>query len=185
LQYPFSTTRRVETQVGYQRQSIKNEIETLLFDPFTGNIIDDSTQSITGGNLSLNLGHVSAALVGDTSIFGFISPIMGGRYRLEAQALTGDLHFETALVDWRHYWYKRPFTLALRGIQYGRYGADAESPLLTPLYIGDAYLIRGYDLGSIGLDECKAPAGSTACPVFDRLVGSKIALANPEVRVPL
>jgi outer membrane protein assembly factor BamA len=110
---------------------------------------------------------------------------MGGRYRLEAQALTGDLHFETALADWRHYWFKRPVTFAVRGIHYGRYGTDAENPLLTPIYIGDAYLLRGYDLGSIGLDECKAPAGSNACPVFDRLVGSKIAVANAEVRVPL
>src|SRR5262249_6831622 len=146
IQYPFSTTRRVESQIGYERQSVKNEVETLLFDPITGNIIDDSTQKINGGNLSLNLGHVSAALVCDTSIFGFVSPIMGGRYRLEAQALTGDLKFETALADWRHYWYKRPVTFAVRGIHYGRYGTDAENPLLTPLYIGDAYLIRGYDL---------------------------------------
>ncbi len=123
--------------------------------------------------------------MGETSIFGFISPIMGARYRFEAQALSGDLKFETALADVRKYWYVRPFTFALRGIHYGRYGTDAENPLLSPLYIGDDYLIRGYNISSIGLNECKAPSGSTACPVFDRLVGSKLAVANAEMRVPL
>jgi Tol biopolymer transport system component len=184
LQYPFSTTRRVEMQAGYQHQSVKNEIETLFIDPATGGILDDVTESL-GNNLSLNLGHVSAAFVGDSSIFGFVSPILGTRYRYEVQSLSGDLKFQTALADFRKYWFKRPVTFAVRGIHYGRYGTDAENPLLTPLYIGDAYLIRGYDLGSIGLDECKAPQGSLACPVFDRLIGSKIAVANAEVRVPL
>ena len=53
------------------------------------------------------------------------------------------------------------------------------------MYIGDPYLLRGYDLNSIGLSECKAPTGSTACPVFDRLIGSKMAVVNAEVRLPL
>jgi Omp85 superfamily domain/WD40-like Beta Propeller Repeat len=184
FQYPFSTTRRVEAQVGFQHYGVKNEVETLLVDPNTGGILSDTTQS-PGGNLSLNLPHVSAALVGDTSIFGFISPLMGSRYRFEGGVLSGDLHFETALADVRKYWYSRPLTFAVRGIHYGRYGADAEDPRLTPLYIGDSYLIRGYDINSIGLSECKAPAGSMACPVFDRLIGSKIAVVNAEVRLPL
>ncbi len=184
FQYPFSTTRRVEAQVGFQHQGIKNELETLFVDPSTGGVLADVTQNL-GGSLSLNLGHASAAVVGDSSIFGFISPIMGSRYRFEAQTLTGDLHFETALADWRKYWFIRPVTLAVRGIHYGRYGGGSEDPRLTPLYIGDPYLLRGYDLGSIGLGECKAPTGSKACPVFDRLIGSKIAVANAELRLPL
>jgi hypothetical protein len=184
LQYPFSTTLRVESQVGIQHQSFKNEVETLTFDLNSGNILSDTTQKF-GTNLSLNLGHVSGALVGDSSIFGFVSPIMGSRYRFEARLLSGDLKFATALADYRKYWFARPVTFAVRGIHYGRYGTDAENRRISQLYIGDSYLIRGYDLNSIGLSECKAPQGSTACPVFDRLIGSKFVVGNAEVRVPL
>ena len=46
-------------------------------------------------------------------------------------------------------------------------------------------LIRGYNISSIGFDECVSVPGSTSCPVFDRLVGSKIGVANLEVRVPV
>jgi hypothetical protein len=184
VQYPFSTTRRIEAQAGVQRQSIKNDIETLILDPLTGEIIDDRTESL-GNNLALNLGHVSAAFVGDSSIFGFVSPILGTRYRYEISSLSGDLKFQTALADFRKYWFKRPVTFAVRAIHYGRYGTDAEDTRLSPLYVGDPYFIRGYDVGSIGLDECHAPTGSVACPVFDRLVGSKMAVVNAEVRIPL
>src|SRR5476649_2398023 len=78
-----------------------------------------------------------------------------------------------------------PVTFAMRGIYYGRYGPDAESGRITPLYIGQDTLVRGYDINSIGLDECVSAPGSTSCPVFDRLIGSKIGVANLEVRVPV
>jgi len=73
----------------------------------------------------------------------------------------------------------------VRGIYYGRYGTDADNGSLTPLYIGQDALIHGYDINSIGAEECVAAPGSNACPVFDRLVGSRIGVANLEVRVPL
>ena len=101
------------------------------------------------------------------------------------QALSGDLKFQTALADWRKYFFISPVTFAVRGIHYGRYGTDAESRRISPLYIGTGSLIRGYDIDSIGPEECVAHAGLAACPVFDRLIGSKIAVANVEVRVPL
>jgi len=181
-QYPFSTTRRVEVSGGVQRQGIKSEIETVTI---VGNqIIDDTVQSLPG-NFSVNLFRASAAFVGDSSIFGFLSPVMGTRYRYEVDALTGDLHFETALADWRKYFFVRPVTFAVRAIHYGRYGRDSEDPRIQPLYLGDPSLVHGYEFGSIGLDECVATASPTACPVFDRLIGSRIAVANAEVRVPL
>jgi len=132
---------------------------------------------------ALNLKTIGAAFVGDSAQFGFVSPLRGTRYRYEVDALTGGLHFETALADWRKYWFFQPVTFAVRGIHYGRYGKDAESPDLIPLYVGSSDLVRGYDIGSIGFDECQGAAGT--CPVFDRLVGSKIAVANAEVRIPL
>jgi Tol biopolymer transport system component len=179
-QYPFSQTRRVELSGGMQHQSVKSELERVFI---VGDTIVDRTIESLGNSLSLNLAHGSAAFVGDSSIFGFVSPIRGTRYRYEAQALTGDLHFETALADWRKYVFFNPVTFAVRGLHYGRYGADAEDSRISPLYVGQSSLVRGYEIDSIGAAECGSTPGR--CPVFERLVGSKIAVASAEVRLPL
>jgi Tol biopolymer transport system component len=179
-QYPFSQTRRVEFSGGLQHQSVKSEVERVFI---VGDTIVDRTIERLGDPLSLNLAHGSAAFVGDSSIFGFVSPIRGTRYRYEGQVLTGDLHFETALADWRKYFFLNPITFAVRGIHYGRYGADAEDPRISQLYLGRSEQVRGYEIDSISASECGNVANR--CPVFERLVGSKIAVANAEVRIPL
>src|SRR6266545_828893 len=183
IQYPFSTTRRVEFSAGVQRQSLRGTLETATI---SGNTIIDDTKVPLPGGFGFNLARASSAFVGDSAIFGFLSPIMGSRYRYEVDTLTGDLHFNTALADYRHYFFLRPVTIAVRGIHYGRYGRDANNGQIQPLYIGDPALIHGYDIGSIGPDECRPTAANpNACPVFDRLIGTRIAVGNLEVRVPL
>src|SRR5204863_7993216 len=123
------------------------------------------------------------AFVGGSSIFGFVSPIRGTRYRYEGEAYSGALHFETALADWRKYFFFNPVTFAVRGVHYGRYGTDAEDPRLSPLYLGQSSLVRGYDIDSISAAECGLNPG--AWRVFDGVVGSTVAVAYAEVRVPL
>ena len=183
IQYPFNTTQRVEFSGGFQRQSLKAEVETVTI---VGNtVIDDTTRQLPG-SFGLNLGRASAAYVGDSAIFGFLSPIMGSRYRFEADTLIGNLHFNTALADYRKYFFARPVTFAVRGIHYGRYGRDSEDPRIQPLFVGDPSLIHGYEFNSINLDECVATkTNPNACPVFDRLFGSRIAVVNAEARIPL
>jgi hypothetical protein len=78
----------------------------------------------------------------------------------------------------------RPVTFALRGIYYGRFGSDAEHERLPTLFLGYPGLVRGYDPGSFEAGECGVTADGS-CPAFDRLIGSRIALANVEMRVPL
>jgi outer membrane protein assembly factor BamA len=67
---------------------------------------------------------------------------------------------------------------------YGRYGRSAESSLLTPVFLGYPDLVRGYDYGSFRSDECGNRLDGT-CAVFDRLSGSRIVVANAELRFPL
>ncbi len=180
-QYPFSSTRRIEASTGYRRYNFKQELQTIIA---VGNqIIDDHTERL-GDSFAINLFKGSAAFVGDSSVFGFVSPVRGTRYRFEVEALTGDLKFETALADYRRYFFMRPVTLALRGLHYGRYGTDAEDERLSDLFLGQASLVRGYEFSSFNSSECVGgPEGS--CPVFDRLLGSRVAVASVEVRVPL
>jgi len=180
--YPLSLTRRFEANGGYTRFGFKNELEQAVI---VGNTVVEQNIIDLGAQPSLNLFRGAAAFVGDSSFYGFISPVRGTRYRFEVEAYAGDLAFQTALADYRRYFFARPVTFAFRGLHYGRYGTDAENEQITPLYIGRSSLVRGYDLNDIGLSECEGAEGSEACPVFDRLIGSKIGVVSAEIRLPL
>jgi Omp85 superfamily domain/WD40-like Beta Propeller Repeat len=179
-QYPFSTTRRLEGAIGVQRYSFKEEVETFYV---SGNTIIERTRETLPGSFVLNFSKASAAFVGDSAVYGFMSPINGTRYRYEVETLNGDLNFTTGLADWRKYFFARPVTFAVRGLHYGRYGSGAEDPRLTPLYLGRGSVMRGYDPYSIDPVECGTT--NATCPVFDRLVGTRIVAASAEVRAPL
>jgi Tol biopolymer transport system component len=179
-QYPFSTTRRVEASAGYQRFGYKLESERFIF---VGGQLVDRERRTYPGSFTVNLWTASAAFVGDSSTFGFISPIRGTRYRHEVRSLNGDLNFQTGLADWRKYFYNRPVTLAVRGLHFGRYGEDAESPRLSRLYLGQGSLVRGYESWTFSPVECGT--NLSTCPVFDRLVGTKLVAGSVEVRAPL
>jgi outer membrane protein assembly factor BamA len=78
----------------------------------------------------------------------------------------------------------RPFTLAFRALYYGRYGRDNGDGRLPTLYLGYPGLVRGYDPGSFEAGECGLQADGS-CPAFDRLIGSRVGVANAELRFPL
>lgn len=69
-------------------------------------------------------------------------------------------------------------------MHYGRYGSGGEDPRLFPLYIGYPTLVRGYDVNSFDSTDC-VPNVTSACPVFDRLMGSRMLVGNLEFRFPL
>src|SRR5215212_1899646 len=79
-QYPFSQTRRIEGQVGYQRYGYKAELEHIIV---VGNTIVDNFRDRLPGSFSVGLSKASGAFVGDSSVFGFVSPVRGTRYRFE------------------------------------------------------------------------------------------------------
>ena len=184
VSYPFSRAQRIDVTGGFRQIGFKQDLTERLFSPFTGQQLAEETIDL-GSEPMLNLGEASAALVYDTSIFGLTSPIRGSRYRLELSQSAGDLTYSGALADVRTYYMPfRPFTIALRGMFYGRYGRDSEDFRLPVLYLGYPGLVRGYDSGSFESFECGANADGS-CPSFDRLMGSKVAIANAELRFPL
>ncbi|HEX8411325.1 MAG TPA: BamA/TamA family outer membrane protein [Thermoanaerobaculia bacterium] len=181
-QYPFSTTRRIEVAGGAQRYSYKLERETFVI--VNGRVEDRDTVQLPN-SFTINFTKASTAFVGDSSLYGFISPIAGTRYRYELEALRGDLSFQTALADWRKYFFARPVTFAIRGLHYGRYGSGSSDVRLSPLYLGQGSMMRGYDPYSIDPVECNTADPGTTCPVFDRLLGERLAYASAEIRAPL
>ena len=184
VSYPFSRSYRVEFGGGLRRIGQKYDVTENTYDPFTGQLLDRTTRPIETFD-TISLGEASTALVYDTSIMGATSPIRGSRYRMELSQSAGDLTFSGVLTDFRTYLMpKRPYTIALRGLYYGRFGQNAESELLPSLFLGYPGLVRGYDEGSFDQAECGVST-TGACPVFDRLIGSRIAIANAELRFPL
>jgi len=193
-QYPFSQTRRFEVNGGYTRYGFDREEIRYFFDPSGSVQTRQPVQLEVPAPDALHFFQSSVALVGDNSYFGLTSPVAGSRWRLEASPTFGSLQYHTFLGDYRRYIMMRPVTLAFRGMHYGRYGKDAEGGfdsdgrrLLSPIYLGYEPLIRGYARESFERVECNSinPQGETTCPAWERLWGSRIAVANIELRIPL
>jgi outer membrane protein assembly factor BamA len=73
-------------------------------------------------------------------------------------------------------------TFAVRAMHYGRYGSGANDPRFQSIYLGYPELIRGYS--NINANEC-VPTANSQCPIFDQLFGSRMIVANAELRAPL
>lgn len=106
----------------------------------------------------------SVSLVGDNSLFGYYGPVNGGRYNLSyspAFALFDNaLAYHTVSADIRRYWdLTSGYTLGMRALAGASAGRDAQA-----FRIGGFSTLRGYR-------------------DFD-LIGSRVALANVELRFP-
>ncbi len=175
LMYPFNQVMRVEFTGGFQNISYANSVETRAASLNSGQLLLDKTEDLPSPS-AINLGTASAAFVYDNSYFGATSPLLGTRYRLEADQNLGTLNWTNLLIDYRQYVMPvMPFTLAGRVLHLGRYGSSAEDYRLFPLFLGYPDLVRGYQYGTF----------STGSPLFNRLLGSKMLVANFELRFPL
>lgn len=183
LQYPFSSTRRVEFGAGVRSLSFEREFRTRAFDLRTGRQVLNEQESEDLAE-PITLGQATAAFVQDTSLFGPTSPILGSRSRIEVSPAIGDLRFTTVVADARQYVMPfRPVTIAARALHIGRYGGDAESIQLSPLFLGFETLVRGYDVGSYTFEDCGSNPGR--CDSFEQLIGSRLLVAGLELRAPL
>ena len=187
VQYPLSTTRRFELNPGISRYSYNSEVQEIAIDRATGQPLSGvNRRSASEFNPDpVTVGQVGVAFVGDNSFPGFVSVIAGQRYRFEFTPTFGTLTYQTALADYRRYFFAQPVTFAFRGTHFGRYGGDADDPLLFPLYLGQGQLVRGYEYNSVR-DECiRTPSADGSCAVYNRLIGSRVGLASAELRIPL
>jgi hypothetical protein len=179
-QYPFSRVQRAEFTAGVRRIAQDEQI-------FGRDILVQAGQAVgvtpfreeRGESRAFNMFEASAALVYDNSLFGWTSPFAGQRYRFEVTPVVGDLQFLQALGDYRRYFFASPFTLAVRGLHFGRYGRDSE--LFTPNYLGYSWFIRGYGPGDVER-ECRQVPGQC---VAGELIGSRVGTVNAELRFPL
>ncbi|HVR70947.1 MAG TPA: BamA/TamA family outer membrane protein [Vicinamibacteria bacterium] len=180
--YPFNPSLRLELQSGYRSIGFETRVDTQGVSLRTGRLVIDEQERLPGGE-NVHLFESTVALVRDTSVFGATSPVMGQRARLDLSPTLGSVNYTSALADLRQYVMPvRPVTLAGRVLHYGRYGSGGEDQRLGSLFLGYPNLVRGYDSGSFGASECGTGGG---CPVYDRLLGSRLLVGNVEVRAPL
>jgi Tol biopolymer transport system component len=178
-QYPFSQVQRVEFSGGVRRIAVDEQRFVRQLQNVGGGWVGTQFQQQNDPGFAYNMVESSAALVYDNSLFGWTSPFAGQRYRFEVTPVMGDLQFLQALADYRRYFFANPFTLAVRGMHFGRYGRDSD--LLGVNYVGYPWFIRGYGIGDVER-ECRERPND--CVVND-LIGSRIGAANAELRFPL
>ena len=127
---------------------------------------------------------IDVAYVTDNSYFGMTAPIQGGRARYQVEKYFGAVNFFTGLVDYRKYYFVKPATFAFRFYHYGRYGSGANTKVVSPIYLGYPWLIRGYENLSFYGNWGDSSIGSNTLN-YSHLSGSRIAVANAEFRLPL
>ena len=173
LAYPFSEVSRVEFSLGYTNISFTTKLTTQAISLNDGSLLENQTQDLPSES-SLNLANTSIAYVFDNSYYGATGPLLGSRYRIEVSPYVGNLNWTNILFDFREYLMPiRPFTIAGRILQYGRYGRSAEDSRLTPEFLGYPGLVRGYDINSY------------TDAIDTNLLGSKVLIGNIELRFPL
>jgi Tol biopolymer transport system component len=171
--YPFSGAKRLELTAGFQAITFDRESTTTVFAGTTGLPLSSTTNTAQAA-ATATLVETGAALVYDTSVFGAASPILGQRYRFSIAPSFGSVSYTTVTADYRKYLMPlRPFTIAMRVMNVGRYGSGADDPRLLPLAWTLRDIVRGY--GDTGPD-----AQSTTYLSADRLL-----VGNVELRFPI
>lgn len=175
--YPLSQTRRFEATVSTSWYNYRIDRFNNYYLP-NGIGIGGNREKMPAPD-GRNFQQVSIAYVEDNSYSGLTSPMQGHRQRFQVEKYFGDADIYTTLFDYRKYFYVRPFSLAFRLYNFNIFGRDSENGTLPQLYLGNPWYIRGYE----NVTNTASLGGNT----FDlsQLTGSKIAVGNVELRLPL
>ena len=173
--FPFSTTKRIEWSGSYSQYYYRIDRFNNYY--YQGWYIGENREKLDAPD-GYGLWRNSVAFVGDNSYFGIASPLKGHRFRFDVTQFGGLLNYRTVLADFRQYYYFKPIGLAFRGYFYGRYGNDASSERLSPLFLGYPSLVRGYNNISFGATNNANLLG------INDLYGNKMLVGNVEIRLP-
>lgn len=175
--YPLSQTRRFEATVSTSWYNYRiDRFNNYYLQNGIGIGGDREKMPAPDGR---NFQQLSVAYVEDNSFSGLTSPMQGHRQRFQVEKYFGDADIYTTLLDYRKYFYIKPFSLAFRLYNFNIFGSDSGNGTLPQLYLGNPWYIRGYE----NVTNTAALGGNT----FDlsQLTGSKIAVGNVEFRIPL
>ncbi|MEJ7809412.1 MAG: hypothetical protein WKG32_03245 [Gemmatimonadaceae bacterium] len=185
--YPLNRFTRAEFGARATNLDRADIVVEQGYDPVTGYPRTAARVTDIVNGRSINYAQPYAAYVSDNVLWGYTAPIMGRRFRFQAEPTIGTYRWIEYLADYRRY---DPIlfnflTVATRVMTSYTVGRDADS---LPKYLGYPEIIRGYDRESYRLapGQCQGGQGTITngyrcSPLF----GSKIALANAELRFPI
>jgi WD40 repeat protein len=179
--YPLNRFTRFEFGAGFN--NIDRE-RWFLRRTATGNTIEQFPPDSTHRDPSLNYFDGQVAYVSDNTLFGLTGPVLGRRYRVQISPVVGSYKWVEYLVDYRRY---DPIIFNYLTVATRLYGSVSVGPDETELrkYVARPDFVRGYDRNN---------AFGAVCPVFGanasncsavQLLGSRVAVANAELRFPL
>jgi hypothetical protein len=188
LAYPFNRVQRIEFSAGYRSSSYDRQVVTREIYPDSIPVrirFHDPVDLPAPGSVGQTEGSI--ALVYDNALWGPASPALGQRYRLALSPSFGALSYYGVLIDYRRYIVPaRPYTIATRLFHYGRYGRNSDDERLIPIFLGFQTLVRGYTFQQSDLRGCPAIIQTAGdCAALKDLLGSRVAVGNIELRVPL
>ena len=182
-QYPFNRFSRFET--GLQLNSIGESFVNIFQDCLNNGLSCSEVQFQTAAKLpTINYVTPSTAFVSDNTLFGATGPVMGRRMRFQAAQSLGKLNFSDFLVDYRRYdpIIFNTLTFATRFLSSIAVGRDES---FFPKYIGRPDFVRGYDRANFNFVDCTSIIGAQATCNNAQLAGSRVAVANAELRFPI
>ncbi|MBN2480245.1 MAG: PD40 domain-containing protein [Bacteroidales bacterium] len=178
--YPLNQTRRFEAGMATSWYYYRIDRYNNYYSDY--GVFLGATKNKLDAPSGFNLQQVDVAYVEDNSYFGMTAPLQGHRARYQIGKYFGEVGFFSVLGDYRNYFFRKPFGLAFRLYHYGRYGNKAENDIMSPLYLGYPWLVRGYDSRSIYNNNVDSESID-----FDisHLSGSRMAVGNIELRIPV
>jgi outer membrane protein assembly factor BamA len=181
-QYPFNRFTRFET--GMQLNSITQGVVRVSQDCNAAGFCSDIKFNDTTSLPTINYVTPSVAFVSDNTLFGTTGPVIGRRMRFQVSQNVGKLNFTDYLVDYRRYdpIIFNTLTFATRILSSISVGRDEK---FFPKYIGRPDFIRGYDRANFNFVDCTSIIGGQATCANAQLAGSRVAVANAELRFPI
>jgi outer membrane protein assembly factor BamA len=181
-QYPLNRFTRFET--GAQLNSISRGFVSVFQDCNQAGYCSDVQFHNDTSLKTLNYVTPSAAFVSDNSLFGTTGPVMGRRMRFQVSHSIGNVNFSDFLADYRRYdpIIFNTLTFATRFLSSVSVGPDES---FFPKYIGRPDFIRGYDRANFNFYDCTSIIGGQADCNNAQLAGSRVAVANAELRFPI
>jgi Tol biopolymer transport system component len=182
-QYPFNRFSRLEA--GLQYNSIGRSIIALTRVCSRDLTICNAPQlENVSSEPAFNFASPSLAYVSDNTLLGLTGPIMGRRFRFQVTPSVGSLRWTEYVADYRRYdpVIFNTLTFATRFLTSASVGRDE---LAFPKYVGRPEFVRGYDNANFSGFECTGLIDSTSTCATAQLVGSRVAVANFEVRFPI
>jgi hypothetical protein len=181
-QYPLNRFTRVEAGLSYNNVDratiyILRDIDTRS--GYSTPFYLGPTENESG----LNYVQPNLAYVSDNALFGYTGPIMGRRYRFQVTPTLGSYQWVEYMADYRRY---DPilFNFITVATRFTARIADGRDERETPSYIGRPEMLRGYNREAF-TGACLQPGASVADCGAARLIGSRVAFVNAEVRFPL